>query len=214
MLLRPTEVASFPAVIVVHGDHGLTDWVKRQAQRIAQQRYAVLAVDLYRGEVVTDMMDAHIMERGLPEDRARGDLKAAVDFLVGRPEVRGPIGIIGWDTGAGYALDAAIHDSRLKAAAFCYGRLVTDSTLLAPLEAPVLGIFGRNDIGISTDTVEQFRKAMQKAGKRLDTHTYPDCPHDFMDSSLVPPSAQTSEATSDAWRRIDEFLAKELRRES
>jgi carboxymethylenebutenolidase len=209
---HPSAPHAMPAVILVHGDHGVTDWVKDEARRFAERGYAALAVDLYRGEVVSDLMDAHILERGLPEDRARADLKAAVDYLGGRSEISKRIGILGWDTGAGYALDAAIHDPRLQAVVFCYGRLITDPQLLAPLHAPVLGIFGEKDVGISPETIEQFQKAMHKAGKRVaGIQAYPGCGHDFLDPSLTQRDAHPSDAIADAWSKIDAFFAEELK---
>src|SRR5262249_41535893 len=211
---HPGETRPLPALVVVHGDHGLTDWVKAQAARLAGKGYVVLAVDLYRGQVVTNLMDAHIMDRGLAEDQVRADLKAAVDYLVSRRDVRADaLGIIGWDAGGGNALDAAIHDPRLHAAVVCYGRLTTDPALLVPLQASVLGIFAGQDEGISPQTMEQFRAAMRKAGKRIaGIHTYPDCGHGFMDPThpgLSGPSVAS--AVADAWDKIDAFLAAELK---
>src|SRR5437660_9533418 len=54
-LYRPAGKEPFPALILVHGDFGLTDWVKAQARRLAERGYVTLAVDLYRGDVPTDL---------------------------------------------------------------------------------------------------------------------------------------------------------------
>ena len=194
------------ALIVVHEDHGLTPWVKEQAQEMTKRGYLVLAVDLYRGEVVDNLLDAHIMDRGLPEDRVMRDLKAAVDYLAGRDDVKADaIGILGWDSGGGYALDAAIADPRLQTAVVCYGRLTTDPARLATLHGSVLGIFAGKDEGISPETIEQFRAAMQKADKKLaGVHTYPDSPHGFMHLPRA--------SASDAWDRIYSHLSAELKK--
>ncbi len=213
VLYHPAEAKRFPAVVLVHGDDGLTDWVKSQAERLAKKGYVALAVDLYRGEAVNDLMDAHILGRGLDEDRALADLKAAVDYLTERPDVCGDaIGIIGWDLGGGYALDAAIHDSRLRAAVVCYGRLTTEPAVLAPLSAAVLGIFAGKDEGIRPETIERFRRAMEKANKRLaGLHTYPSCAHGFMNPSAIDGSGPAEPGTiADAWDRIETFFADEL----
>jgi len=176
--------------------------------------YLCLAVDLYRGQAVTDLLDAHIMDRGLSEDQVLDDMRAAVDYLAARPDVRkDAIGILGWDTGGGYALDAALRDRRLRTAVTCCGRLTTDAALLAPLNASVLGLFGGQDEGISPQMIAQFCAAMAKAGKRLaDIHVYPACGHGFMDESS-PQTAGTpvNEARVDAWRRIQSYLETELR---
>jgi carboxymethylenebutenolidase len=213
VLYRPEGKGPFPAVVVVHGDFGLTDWVKDQARRLADRGYIALAVDLYRGAKPADLMDAHIMDRGLPEERMLADLKAAVDYLARRPDVRrGRLAIIGWDMGGGYALDAALDDRRLRAVVTCYGRLTTDPRLLAPMRASVLGIFGAEDEGITAETIGQFRTAMRKAGKRVSgLHVYRKCGHGFM--TPEPSATRTpavTRATADAWDKIEIFLRQEL----
>lgn len=216
VLCRPAGPGPFPAVVVLHDDRGQTKWVKAQARRLAERGWMALAVDLYRGQQpVGSAMEAHILDRALPEEQVQGDLKAAVDYLAGRPDVRADrLGILGWDSGGGYALDAARADDRLRAVVVCYGRLATDAKLLAPLKASVLGIFAGKDVGIPPETVEQFRTAMRKAGKRVaGLHVYEGCEHGFMDPS-DPMGARpgVAAAAAKAWDKIESYFAAELRR--
>jgi carboxymethylenebutenolidase len=215
LLVRPAGAGPFPALVVVPGDFGLNEAVKGQARRLAERGYLALAVDLDRGDVPGDVMDAHILSRGLPEERVRADLKGATDYLSAWPDVRhDAVGIIGWDTGGGYALDAACADSRLRAVVNCGGRLTTDPDLLAPLQAPVLAIFAGKDAGFSPDTVRQFEAAMKKAGKRVaGAHVYEECGPDFMDPASPDGAGQpAADARADAWKHIETFLAGELKR--
>jgi len=211
---RPADQSPRPALVLIHGDRGLTDWEKEQAQRLAEKGYVVLAVDLYRGKTAANVMDAHVMGRALPEERVMADLKAAVDFLAAQRSVRREaIGAIGWDVGGEYALDAATRDRRVRAVVVCYGRLKTDPRLLDSLRAPVLGVFGGKDEGISPQTIERFEAAMRQAGKRVaGLHVYPTCGHGFMDPSSpeggAPPDKK---AIADAWDKIESFLAADLK---
>jgi dienelactone hydrolase len=67
-----------------------------------------LAIDLYRGKVATTPDMAHEIMRGVPEERAKRDLHAAVEFLKSQPNVsKDRLGAIGWCMGGGYALDVA-----------------------------------------------------------------------------------------------------------
>lgn len=86
-LAVPATAGKHPALVVVHEWWGLTDWVKGETEKFAQQGYVALAVDLYRGKVTNDPMEAHELMRGLPEDRAVSDLKAAFDYLAARKDV-------------------------------------------------------------------------------------------------------------------------------
>lgn len=207
ILCRPAGAGPFPAVVVIHDDYGLTDWVKEQAQHLANRGFVAVAVDLYRGQGAADLMDAHILSRGLPDDQVQADLKAAVDYLGQRAEVRADaVGVLGWDIGGGYALDAALQDPRLRAVVTCYGRPTTDPALLRPLNAPVLAIYAGKDEGIPAETVAQFRAAVQKAGKRVTIEVYPASGHGF----LNPAGGVADPAAADAWNKIDAFLAAEL----
>jgi carboxymethylenebutenolidase len=215
-LCRPGGDGPYPAVVLVHGDLGLTDYEKQRARRLAEVGFVALAVDLYHGQKVETVLDAHIMDRAMPEEQVQGELKAAVDYLVSRPDVRGDaVGIIGWDSGGGYALDAALRDARLRALVICYGRVLTEPASVAPLRAAVLGIFAGQDEGITPDTLRQFEAAMKKAGTRLaGVEVYPGCKHGFM--SPITPDAEASpfapEASADAWKKIEALLAAELTR--
>ena len=69
ILYTPEGKGPFPGIIVIHEWWGLNDWVKEQGSKLADQGYAALAVDLYRGKVATTSDEAHELVRGVPEDR-------------------------------------------------------------------------------------------------------------------------------------------------
>jgi carboxymethylenebutenolidase len=106
ILYTPEGKGPFPGIIVIHEFWGLNDWVKEQASKLADQGYAALAIDLYRGKVATTPDEAHELMRGVPEDRAKRDLHAAFQYLQSLANVKkNRIGAIGWCMGGGYALD-------------------------------------------------------------------------------------------------------------
>ena len=68
LFLPAGQPSPAPEVIVLHGDFGLNDAIRRYARRLADRGYLALAVDLYRGEKITSLMHAHEVDRGLPEE--------------------------------------------------------------------------------------------------------------------------------------------------
>ena len=155
-LYTPAGKGPFPALLVIHEYWGLNDWVKDQASRLADEGYVTLAVDLYRGRVASTPDMAHELMRGVPEDRAKRDLHAAFEFLTTQPNVKkNRIGSIGWCMGGGYSLDVALQEPTLAADVINYGHLATDLDALKKINAPILGLFGGQDRGITPDDVKK-----------------------------------------------------------
>ncbi len=159
ILYTPPGKGPFPAVIVIHEYWGLNDWVKEQASKLSDQGYVTLAIDLYRGKVATTPDMAHEIMRGVPEDRAKRDLHAAFEFLASQANVKKDrIGSIGWCMGGGYSLDVALQEPTLAADVINYGHLATDQDALKKINAPILGLFGGQDRGITPDDVHKFER--------------------------------------------------------
>jgi carboxymethylenebutenolidase len=209
-LAVPDGKGPFPAIVVIQEWWGLTDWIKENARHFAARGYVALAPDLYRGKATADPAVARKLMSGLPADRARGDLKAAVDALAKMDNVdKSKIGSIGWCMGGGYSLQLARHDRRVKACVICYGRVETNAKALEGLGATVLGIFGKEDQGIKIESVRAFGQAMKKADKKVAALNEYDAGHGFMRPGKNP--AYKEKEAKAAWTAIDEFFAKELK---
>src|SRR5512146_1131442 len=65
-MYTPTGQGPFPALVVIHEWWGLVPWVKEQANKLADEGYVTLAVDLYRGKATDSPEVAHELMRGLP----------------------------------------------------------------------------------------------------------------------------------------------------
>ena len=209
-LVLPESGGKHPAVLVIHEWWGLNDWVKEQARSLAEQGYVALAVDLYRGQVAYDPSLAHELMRGMPQDRAVRDLKAAFDYLAARPDVnKEKIGSVGWCMGGGFSLLLAVDEPRLAACVVNYGSMPTDSADIQKIQAPVLGNFGAEDRGIPPSAVEAFERAMKAANKSLDVKVYPGAGHAFENPNNK--LGYREVAAGDAWKRTLTFLDHNLK---
>jgi carboxymethylenebutenolidase len=221
-LCRPAGVGPYPAVLI-HDRMGLTDAIKDAAFRLARQDYVVLAVDLYRGRTAKNKEDAERLERELPKERVLGDLKAAVDYLCQRDEVRPEqevekqqrvhvLGAVGLGMGGSYALEAALHDPRLRALALCYCRLPTEAKQLEALKASVFGIFAGKDKIVPSEMIAQFTTAMKDAAKHLyAVRVYGESPHGFLDPADWPLYGKPrQDDVEDAWELIARYLDRTL----
>ncbi len=210
ILYAPEGKGPFPGIVVIHEFWGLSDWIKEQASKISDQGYVTLAIDLYRGKVTTNPEEAHELMRGVPEDRAAQDLRAAVAFLKSQPNVKkNRIGAIGWCMGGGYALDVALQDPTVAADVINYGHLATTQESLQKIHAPILGIFGGKDQGISSADVKKFEEGLKAMGKTVEVHVYPEAGHGF--ENPVNASYRPNDA-ADAWQHTVHFLEDTLKK--
>jgi carboxymethylenebutenolidase len=202
--------AKKPALVVIQEWWGVDDWILEQTDRFASQGYVALAADLYRGRKTNSPDEAHELMRGMPEDRAIADLKAAVNYLAGRPDVDpNRIGVIGWCMGGGYALKLATVEPRLKATAVNYGSLITDPAAIRKINSQILGNYGAADRGIPAEDVKKFGGQLTQYGKLGDIKIYEGAGHAFMNPNNK--QGYNAAAAQDAWSRIDSFFARTLR---
>lgn len=198
------------AIVVIHEWWGLNDWVKEQAANLAEQGYAALAVELYRGRVAASRDEAHELSRGLPPDRALRDLRAAVAYLAGRKDVDAKrIGAIGWCMGGGKVAQLIQAEPQVRAAVINYGSVPADPESIAPIQAEVLGIFGAKDRGIPVESVQRFEAELQKQGKKAEFVVYPEAGHAFQNPNNK--NGYRAGDAADAWKRIVAFFARALR---
>lgn len=211
MLYTPAGKGPFPALVVIHEYWGLNDWVKEQASKLADQGYVTLAIDLYRGRVATTPDQAHEIMRGVPQDRATRDLLAASEYLRSLKQVDAKrVGSIGWCMGGGYSLDLAIHDPKLAATVINYGHLATENATLEKINAPILGIFGGQDRGITPDDVHRFEQQMKALQKSVEVVIFPEAGHAFENPNNK--SGYRAEDAAKAWTDTVNFLAQKLKK--
>jgi carboxymethylenebutenolidase len=203
-----TPAKGSPAIVVVQEWWGLTDWVKGVADRYAAQGYVAIAPDLYRGKVATTPELAHELMRGLPDARARQDIRAAgahADAKLGAKRT----GVIGFCMGGRLAQMAALDKGDFDAVVMAYGSPESTPDRLKTLKAPLLGIFGADDRGIGPDQTGPLQVALAKYGKPgSSVHVYPGVGHAFLRDAGSPAGEEQAKL---AWGEIDAFFAKHLK---
>jgi carboxymethylenebutenolidase len=112
--------------------------------------------------------------------------------------------------GGRLSLAAALKMVPIQAAVMYYGSVETDVQSLVPLKVPLLGIFGRDDHGISEQDVRRFEKALIQAGKQATILIYPGAGHAFFNEQRA---SYVREASNDAWERTRIFLDEHLRKQ-
>jgi carboxymethylenebutenolidase len=205
----PAGRAEAPAVVVAHEWWGLNAQIRGMARKLAQEGYVAIVPDLYHGKVADDPELAHELMRGLDENKAVGDLEAAVSWLRTQPRVgKQKIGVVGFCMGGRISQLLALRSPQISAAVMFYGRPETDPAALAKLGAPLLGHFGATDQGIGSDQTDALKAGLAKANKVGEVYTYSGAGHAFMNETRPSYHADASKL---AWARTLQFFQKYLK---
>ena len=108
------------------------------------------------------------------------------------------------------------HNPNLKAGVAFYGTLVdppaqsaiwpkSATQLAAEMKAPVLGLYGEADQGISVAQVKAMEAALKAAGKTAEFHIYPGAPHGFHADYR---GSYRKEAAEDGWKQMQAWFKK------
>ena len=198
-LAAPDEWPPGPALIVIQEWWGLNDNIMSIASRWAEEGFAALAPDLYRGELPAEPGEAKKLAMELDRPAALRDLRAGVAWLKGRGATS--VGAMGFCMGGGIAWELALTDSGIAAAVPCYGHVEFEGR---EVPIPVQGHYGTQD-HFSQELLDEMRSKLGAAGGEL--HLYEGAGHAFMNETRA---AYHRDAAEAAWSRAVEFLRTHL----
>ena len=211
-LANNTQQRLLPAVIMIHEWWGLNEHIKNQADILAKEGYAVLAVDLYQGEVATTSDRSRELSSSVRNNPASAidNLQSAVNYVKSLEMVDDTkIASLGWCFGGDWSLQLALNSSEnpLAATIIYYGRPVTDTASLSSISWPILGIFGDQDQAIPVESVQQFASALNASGITNEIYLYEGVGHAFANPSG---DNYAPKETTDAWQKTIGFLKRYL----
>jgi dienelactone hydrolase len=240
-LVRPDGNGPFPAVVLMHGCHGVMKQTFTWAEWLARRGYAALIVDSYgpRGEPA-DCQEGPPDDQG-PQNRF-ADAMGALRYLQTQPFVRGDrVAIMGWSQGGVIAL-AAINGPSLERArrrgvdmpesgyAAAIGLYPGGCQSLVPelVVRPLLLLLAADDDWTPLRHCQAMVEAMRARGADITMVVYPGAYHYFDVAGQrreVLMSVRNSEkpggygvtvayqraAAEDAYRQVDGFLLRHLK---
>lgn len=195
---RPKGGSNEPVILVVQEIFGVHEWIKDVCRRFAKLGYYAIATSLYarQGDVLklTTIDEIRPIVMKVPDDQVMSDLDATVAFAKSEKADTVKLGVTGFCWGGRITWLYAAHNPNLKAGVAWYGQLAprdpatpidplhpkSATELAADLKAPVLGLYGGLDKGITADHVEGMRAAIKAANKPSEIIVYPDADHGFL----------------------------------
>jgi carboxymethylenebutenolidase len=196
-----------PGVLVLHGWWGMTPFIRRLCDRLADEGFTVLAPDLFGGQTADAPDEAEAMLASLDVDRATEQLLATSAALRDLPITDDrPIGVVGLSMGASLGLWLATRaPEQVDAAVLYYG---TQDIDFEPTRAAILGHFAEHDELVSEDEVTLMEAHLRLLDKDVEFHRYADTGHWFIEEDR--PAAYDSGAAELAWGRTIRFLRHHL----
>lgn len=218
-LARPAAPGRHPAVLVYSEIFGVHEWVRDIARRFAHAGYVAVAPDFFvrHGDPskLTDYGEIRKIVAQATDQQVTADTAATLKYLKAQPFTDAKkLAVTGFCWGGAKAWLAAERFADFKAGAAWYGPLKANpATPNAPaplqhvkdLHAPVLGLYGGQDKGITADDIAAMRAALKAAGKTSsEIVVYPQAQHGFL-ADYRP--SYDAKAGADGWRRMLAFFA-------
>jgi carboxymethylenebutenolidase len=215
---RPANVANPPIILVAMEIFGLHEYIRDVARRLAKLGAFAIAPDYYfrKGDLtkITEFKDLMPLVNAKADSELFADLDATVAWAKSQGGDAERLGIMGFCRGGRNVWLYSTHNPNLKAGVAFYGTLADAHSeampknaldLAAEVKAPVLGLYGAADTGLSVEQVEKMKAELQAAGKTAEFKIYPDAPHGF--HADYRPSYR-KEAAEDGWLQMQAWFKK------
>jgi len=203
------------AQILIYPDvRGLHQFYKDLALRFAETGVRAIAIDYFGRTAGLTSRDEpfeympHVQQMELPYVYA--DTRAALDYLRAGADGDKPTFLVGFCRGGSLSLLAGAQDFGFAGLIAFYAGLSRSigagGTVLDQADRvkyPVLGLFGGADQGIPPEDVQELDRQLDKAGVAHEIVSYPGAPHSFFDRRAT----DFAQESSDAWRRVLDFIA-------
>jgi dienelactone hydrolase len=195
VLVRPSgPVAPAPAVVLMHGCHGVSAQTNRWARWLADRGYVALTVDSFGSrELRGDCQGDETGKADLPNTARFDDAVGALRFLQAQPFVRPDrVAVIGWSQGGVFAM-AAVNGPSLDRARARGVLLPTPGFAAAVgiypggcpslaherVVRPLLVLIGANDDWTPARFCLDMARNMRAHGADVTVEVYPDAVHYF-----------------------------------
>jgi carboxymethylenebutenolidase len=203
------------AVLVIHENKGLTDWVRGVADQLAEAGYVAIAPDMLSGlgtnggktSDFASLDEATKVLYKLSPAQVAGDLNAAADYVLTLPATNGKLAVAGFCWGGGQTFRLATLRPEIKAAFVFYGPPPAKEAL-AKIQCPIYGFYGENDARINA-SIPSTTTLMKELNKNYEPVIYADAGHGFMRAGEDPTGSEANrKARTDAWQRLKTLLKK------
>ena len=202
------EKGKLGGIVVVHENRGLNPYIEDVARRAALAGFISIAPDALTplgGSPGNDDKGRELQSKR-DKNEMLEDFIAAYDYLKGRKECNGKIGVVGFCFGGGIANMMAVRIPELNAAVPFYGAQppVDD---VPKIKAPLLLQYAGLDTHVN-EGWPAYEAALKANGKVYTVYIYPNVNHGFHNDTTP---RYDKEAAELAWTRTIDFFNQQLK---
>jgi len=204
---HPDKASSIGAVIFP-GAGGLREFFTDFAVRLAEAGIHAVAIDYYgrtaplekRGPNAEDFdFKPHYAE--LDYENVDADGRTAIEWLTSLPGLNlTSVYAIGFCIGGGLAWRQSATEE-FSGSIGLYGIPAAAEDRISGIKRPVLILAGGADTAVPVDSIRVFSSKLESNGVFVETHIYPNAPHNFFHMM----AADFEDECKDAWQRILSF---------
>lgn len=212
-LAHPKGEGSYPGVVVLPEWWGIDTHIQQLTERLAEAGFAVIAPDLYRGQVATTVEEAQKLSQQLDQASALQEIQEAITYLATNPHVTPhKVGILGFGMGGSLGAILATSQPNLGALVIFYGGRgdPTNSNheqAIAATTAPFMGIYGGADEKIPLDYINWLKEKLAALGKEHEIIVYPLADRSFFNDTR---SNYRADDAADAWQHTLSWFQQHL----
>jgi carboxymethylenebutenolidase len=223
-LARPDGPGPYPAVVTVAHVIGWDEILREYARRWAAHGYIAMVPNILSrfGHGAPDAVSSAVRSSGgVADDSVVADCEAALNWIKALPASNGKVGIWGMCSAGRHATLVASRVPGFDVVGNLWGARVVmspaqlnEKTPVAPIDlvpqlnAPMIGLFGNDDMSPSPAEVNQLEEVLKANGKNYVFYRYDGAGHGFFyyDRPLY-----RQQQAMDGWNKLEDFFNQYLR---
>ncbi len=213
-VVYPDSLTTAPAVIIIHEEFGMTEWMMSFADQVAMQNYIAIVPDLLTGKSpgngnsdgFINLGEARDKLLSLDQDGIVASIDRVLAYLIDLQSCNGCILIAGLGWGGTQVFNYLSQKDNLEAGLVFYCTAPVKKKKLEQISVPIYGFYGENDNKVNK-TLWSTDKKMKRLGKPFYPVVYEFGGHGFMRTGERPNANEGNvKARTAAWKRLRTLL--------
>jgi carboxymethylenebutenolidase len=213
LVAYPESRAVTKAVIIIHENLGLNEWIMDFSGKLAAQGFMTIAPDLISNSIegiekTSDFENADKAREAimaLNQEQITKDLSLIYNYVKNDPLINGKISVVGFGWGGSQGFIFAAQNQDLENVMVYYGTPPKDLSTLKNIKCPVYGFYGAADARVN-GTIPDTESTMKEYGNPYSFDIYEGAGHAFMSRGAQEAYGPNTMAYEKSWKKLIALL--------